>query len=263
MVGVQAAKAMAMGLGKPFIGVHHIEAHLYAAWMSQSYLDQSADLPALGLVISGGHTQLWKIHELGHYELLSHTLDDALGEAFDKVAVMLGLPYPGGPQVERLAKEGDPSRYKFKAGHSKKDPLKFSYSGLKTQVLHTLWGHDLKKLNQMKSHLPSHMSQTDLADIAASFQSTVFEDLVQKLEFFENEHKPKSLWVGGGVASSQTLRDLLSKRLQSRIFWPTRALSVDNAAMIAGLGYYQYQKKGPSPLNLPILPRSPLISWTI
>lgn len=263
MVGLQAAKALAIGLKKPFIGVHHIEAHLYAAWMSQPYLDQSSHLPALGLVISGGHTQLWKIHTLGHYELLSHTLDDALGEAFDKVAVMLGLSYPGGPQIEALAKKGDPLRYKFKAGQSKKDPLKFSYSGLKTQILHTLWGHDLKKLNQMKAETPSHMSAQDFADIAASFQHTVFEDLAEKLEWFEKEHQPKSLWVGGGVAASESLRHVLAKRLRSEIFWPSKALSMDNAAMIAGLGYYQYQKSGPSPLNLPIIPRSPLISWGI
>lgn len=261
MVGVQAAKALAMGLKKPFIGVHHIEAHLYAAWMSQSHACEEKHLPAQGLVISGGHTQLWNIHRLGSYDLLSHTLDDALGEAFDKVAIMLGLPYPGGPQIEKLASQGDAYRYPFKAGNSKKDPLKFSYSGLKTQILHTIWGHDLKRLNETKTSNAEHLSFQDKADIAASFQRAVFQDLLHKLQAFEKEYRPRSLWVGGGVASSQTLRQILSQGLSAEIFWPSKGLSVDNAAMIAGLGFYQYQKTGASSFDLPIIPRSPLYSW--
>lgn len=261
LVAVQAAKGLAIGLQKPFIGVHHIEAHLYAAWMSQETMNESSDLPALGLVISGGHTQLWLIEKLGQYTLLSHTLDDALGEAFDKVAVMLSLPYPGGPNIEKLAKKGDPHRFALKAGSSKKDPLKFSYSGLKTQVLHTLWGHDLQKLNQLKNIPADHMSEQDKADLAASFQRAVFEDLCQKISCFEEKYKPKSLWIGGGVASSLALREKMAQELKTPLFWPHKALSVDNAAMIAGLGYHQYLKAGPSSLNLLPIPRSLLVSW--
>jgi N6-L-threonylcarbamoyladenine synthase len=261
MVGVQAAKGLAIGLQKPFIGVHHIEAHLYSAWMSQEHMDPQKDLPALGLVISGGHTQLWLIEKLGSYTLLSHTLDDALGEAFDKVAIMLGLPYPGGPHIERLAALGDPTRYPLKAGTSKKDPLKFSYSGLKTQVLHTLWGHDLSRLNTLKSQTPDHLTLEDKANLAASFQHAVFHDLCAKLSHFEKEYRPKSIWIGGGVASSSALRQMMSEKLKSPLFWPLKSLSVDNGAMIAGLGFHQYLTSGPSPLDLPVLPRQLLISW--
>lgn len=258
LTGICSAKSLAFALDKPFIGVHHIEAHLYSSWMSNPQRSIEETLPALGLVISGGHTLLCHIPKLGVYNILSHTLDDAIGEAFDKVAVMLGFTYPGGPQIEQLSKQGDCQKYRFKAGMSKKHPWHFSLSGLKTQVLYALWGQDMATLESTKNPLAIPIQVR--ADIAASFQRAVLEDLISKTEHFIEQTQAKSLWVGGGVSANEALRARF-EQLNILTLWPFKALSVDNAAMIAGLGYHQYKQCGPSSLYLTAIPRSPLSSW--
>jgi N6-L-threonylcarbamoyladenine synthase len=263
LIGLNVAKSLSLTLKKPFIGVHHIEAHMYAAWMSQSQLNQKRfelanSFPALGLVISGGHTLLCQINQLGSYQLLSHTLDDAMGEAFDKVAVMLGCPYPGGPWIEQLAKSGDPNAYPFKAGLSKTHPWHFSFSGLKTQVLHAIWGSNLAKMSHSKE--VADLSNEVKANLAASFQQAMIKDLLYKANYFSDQIQAQSLWIGGGVSANETLR-LNFQNFLIPVLWPTKLLSVDNAAMIAGLAYHQLLKAGPSSYSVSAVARHELVNW--
>lgn len=231
LVGVNMGKGLALATNKPFVGVNHVEAHLYAAMMHQKVL-----LPALGIVISGGHTFFLKIEALGKYQLISQTVDDALGEAFDKVACMLGLNYPGGPQIENLAKQGNPYRFNFSAGQVKKSPLDFSFSGLKTAVLYTLRGQN--------AHAPVVVDEETKADIAASFQYTAFSDLVKKAKIACEMHNCNSIILGGGVTANASLQQMFQKQCALPLYWPSKALSADNGAMIAALGYHQYHLQG-------------------
>ena len=219
LMGVMGAKALALGWKKPLVGVNHIEAHLYASIMSQ---EGPPLFPALGVILSGGHTHLVKILDIGHYELISQTVDDAVGEAFDKVAALLGLPYPGGPEIEALAKEGDPLKHPFKGGRVKKDPLAFSFSGLKTSVRYALKEPFRKE------------------DIAASFQRAAFADIVEKSLKATETFDCQAIYLGGGVTNSRALRSFFPQKYP--LFWPAPGLSLDNGAMIAGLGFHNFQK---------------------
>lgn len=237
LIGMNTAKALAMALQKPFIGVNHIEAHLYATLMSQ---EKQIAFPCLGVVISGGHTALILMNKLGDYQLIGQTVDDAIGEAFDKVAKMLSLPYPGGPQIEQLAHNGDPFRFPFKGGQVKGRPLDFSFSGLKTAVLYTLRG----KHPHVQEEIP--YSEQDRCDLAASFQRAALEDIIHKSLKAAEKFNIHSIILGGGVTNNQTLRRLFADASNNeyKIFWPSMGLSLDNAAMIAGLGYHKYKAKG-------------------
>jgi N6-L-threonylcarbamoyladenine synthase len=235
LIGLNTAKALALAEQKPFIGVNHIEAHLYAALMSHQ--KESLSFPCLGVVISGGHTTLVLMKDIGQYELIGQTVDDAIGEAFDKVAKILGLPYPGGPYIEALAKKGNPFHYSFKAGHVKGRPLDFSFSGLKTAVLYALKG-------QNAQHSVS-ISEEEKAHLAASFQETAFKDLVSKTLSAASSLGIKNILFGGGVSNNQYLRHLFEMtNPHLNYLWPSLGLSLDNAAMIAGLGYHQYIRRG-------------------
>lgn len=230
LIGLNAAKALSFAINKPFIGVNHVEAHLYAAIMSQS---EPLEFPAIGVVLSGGHTTLVLIRELGVYEPISQTVDDAIGEAFDKVAKMLGLLYPGGPKIEQLALGGDGRRFPFKAGQVKGSPLDFSFSGLKTAVLYAL-----KNLDTSQG-----LSERDQCDLAASFQRAALEDIVKKTLLAVSRTGVKTVIFGGGVTNNQALRHLFNAANSGdlQLLWPSFGLSLDNAAMIAGLGFYRYQ----------------------
>lgn len=238
LIGVMAAKGLSIAWQKPLIGINHVEAHLYAAMMGNE-----VPLPALGAVLSGGHTFLVRIEAVGKYELLATTVDDAIGEAFDKVARILELPYPGGPFVEKLAKEGNPNRYPLKAGFVKKSPLDFSFSGLKTSVLYTT---EKEPINR--------------ADLAASFQETAFGDIVRKMGKASQSFPCQSIVLGGGVSANERLREMVGKRFQDfPVFFPPKSLALDNAAMIAGLAAKKYAGKSDS-LEMPIIPRN-VKSW--
>lgn len=248
-IGLNAAKALSCALNIPFIGIHHIEAHLYAAMMSSN---QKLLFPALGVVVSGGHTMLLKIFDIGHYDIISSTIDDAVGEAFDKVARMLSLPYPGGPHIEQLALDGDPLSHPYKAGFVKKNPLYFSFSGLKTNVLYSIHGHNNKSSS-------SHLSPRQKADIAASFQHAALFDIVSKSFQASKLFDCKAVYLGGGVTQSNYLKKLFHDyNLENLpIFFPSQGLSLDNGAMVAGLGFHKYQKQQCSdPLDLKAIPRS-------
>lgn len=228
LIGLNAAKSLSLALNKPLIGVNHVEAHLYAAIMSQN---TPISFPCLGVVISGGHTALIKMESLGVYSPISQTIDDAIGEAFDKVAKLLGLPYPGGPEIERLAKLGDPLKHPFKAGTVKDNPLSFSFSGLKTAVYYAIKDKSL--------------TESDKNDIAASFQQAACMDILKKSVLAAQEYGCNTLLFGGGVSNNRWLRELFAEKAPHlTCLWPSLGLTLDNAAMIAGLGYHKYLNKG-------------------
>lgn len=222
LVGLNAAKSLALCTGKPFIGVNHVEAHLYAALMS----NPQAQFPCLGVVLSGGHTHLIYMHSLGHYELIGQTVDDAIGEAFDKTAKIMGLPYPGGPEIEKLAKNGNPNFYSFRAGQVKANPFDFSFSGLKTAVLY------------------AYNQTSDKSNIAASFQQAAFSDIIKKTLKAGEKYQCRTLVFGGGVTNNQTLRKMFKEKAPDYTqLWPHLGLSLDNAAMIAGLGFHKFKSR--------------------
>ena len=236
LVGLNAAKGLALGLDIPLIGVNHIEAHLHAVQMST---DSPIPMPALGVVLSGGHTSLVRINDIGEYELLGQTADDAIGEAFDKAARILKLSYPGGPQIEALAKLGDPSRFNFKAGSIRGRPLDFSFSGLKTAVLYAAKGAG------SNSRSPLKIAESEKPDIAAAFQEAAFDDVIKKIQKAATTFSCQAILLGGGVTHNQRLRQKLDSTPQCPpVYWPGPGLSLDNAAMIAGLGYQHYLKQG-------------------
>jgi N6-L-threonylcarbamoyladenine synthase len=251
LLGVNTAKSLSIAWNKPFIGVNHVEAHLYAAWMGC----ENPEFPALGVVISGGHTFLVKMESLGQYEMIGQTVDDAIGEAFDKVAVLLDLSYPGGPQIEQLARQGDPKKIPFKAGVVKGRPWDFSFSGLKTNVLYTVKGQNCDK------KAPSQITEQDKPHIAAAFQEAALNDIANKALAAAEQFGCKMIFLGGGVTHNQRLRELF-KASKVPVHWPLPGLSLDNAAMIAGLGYHlfiQRNRQGDS-LDLEPKPRIPLRS---
>lgn len=251
LVGLNTAKALSLSLKKPLIGINHVEAHLYASLMSHI---KDPTMPCLGVVLSGGHTHLVHMKALGHYELLGQTADDAIGEAFDKVARMLDLPFPGGPQIEKLALKGDPLSHTFKVGQIKKRPLDFSFSGIKTGVLYTVKGQN----STIKEKSTLNDSQRE--DIAASFQHTVFTDIIKKTLKAALSKNCETIVFGGGVTNNQHLRHMFSQTAPNHnLLWPSVGLSLDNAAMIAGLAYHQFQASGPDTLHLEALTRIPMM----
>jgi N6-L-threonylcarbamoyladenine synthase len=233
LMGVTAAKTLGFGWNKPVVGVNHVEAHLYAAMMEVDPL-----FPALGIVVSGGHTFLAHMAGLTSYKILGTTVDDAIGEAFDKVAALLGYPYPGGPHIETLAKEGDPQKYPFRGGLVKGRPLDFSFSGLKTNVLYSVKG----KCNTKNS--PTLIPEEEKKHIAASFQQAALSDLVNKALKAASTFPCKGIYLGGGVTQNKALRKLFEEKSSYPLFWPPKGLGLDNAAMIAGLGYHLKNLEG-------------------
>lgn len=233
-IGVNTAKGLSMALGKPLVGVNHVEAHLYASLMSAK---EPLEFPMLGVVVSGGHTDLVKINVLRSYEPLGKTVDDAIGEAFDKVAKLLGLPYPGGPYIESLALEGNPEHFSFKAGKCKNNPYNFSFSGLKTAVLYALKGSS------------DGDNPFFRADLCASFQHTAFKDVLEKANLAAKREGISTIVFGGGVTNNQKLKEMFSIGYPHlKGLWPEKNLSLDNATMIAGLGYHVYLDSGPADL---------------
>ncbi len=249
LIGLNTAKALALALKKPFIGVNHLEAHLYAAMMPT----QPTKFPCLGIILSGGHTALVHIEAIGKYRVLGTTVDDAVGEAFDKVASMLDLPYPGGPFIENLAKDGNPYKYSLKAGQVKQSPLNFSFSGLKTNVLYTIKGQNQDK------NAPSTLLDDEKKDLAASFQRAAFSDIVNKTLLATDQTQYHALILGGGVCGNLKLKKMFQEAFPKLPqFWPSKKMASDNAAMIAGLGYQQFStKKHPDSYYLKALSKIP------
>jgi N6-L-threonylcarbamoyladenine synthase len=226
LVGISFAKALALSLNKPLIGVNHVYSHFYANLLT----GQKIKLPFIALVVSGGHTSLFYIRDFDKIEVLAQTQDDACGEAFDKVAKIMGLGYPGGPAIEKIAKSGDPKKIKFNCSGAKNE-LNFSFSGIKTAVLY-----------YVKDNL-DYRSQ--VADIAASFQETVIDTLVKKSLLACRIKKVNRLAIGGGVVANKHLRERFyqaGKDYGLTCYFPEASLCMDNAAMVAGLGYQLFKK---------------------
>jgi N6-L-threonylcarbamoyladenine synthase len=261
LIGALAVRTLAILKNKPLFPVHHVEGHIYANFITEQSNNLSFTLPSkqpefpmLALVASGGHSQLVLFKDHGDYELLGQTQDDAIGEAYDKVAKILGYPYPGGPAIDNAALEGDPSKYKLpKAKLSGR--YDFSFSGLKTAVLRAVQREVGVDFTFPSHELPARLNDAQRVDFAASFQHIANETLVDAVERAYRDFSPKSIVIAGGVAASKTLRQALSARLPLPIEYAPMALCRDNAAMIATLGYYYAQKKQPSdPFNLEVIP---------
>lgn len=226
LVGFTAAKTLAMVLDLPLVAVNHIEAHIYACRMAAG----REVFPAIGLVVSGGHTNLYDCRAPLDFELLGATTDDAAGEAFDKVASMLGLPYPGGPSIEKIAQGGNPKAYAFPRSFLHESRLEFSFSGLKTSVLYQIQGQPPHRRD------PATVTPQVIADVAASFQEAVVDVLIQKCRQALQQRWRKTLCVGGGVAANSRFRAELQKlATQERVevLTPPLNLCTDNAAMAA------------------------------
>jgi N6-L-threonylcarbamoyladenine synthase len=255
LVGTLTARTLALCYNKPLYPVHHVEGHVYANYL----LETIPPFPILALIASGLHSQIAVFHDHGRYELLGQTQDDAVGEAFDKVARIIGLPYPGGPSIATAALQGDPLAYSFPKARMQ-NPYDFSFSGLKTAVLRTV-----QRICGKDHTFPSHrlaelLTSQQQADLAASFQRVAVETLVDKTIKAYHEIQPASVVIAGGVSANSELRRILAERLPVPIEYPPISLCGDNGAMIATLGYYHSLSVPPTdPLKLVT---SPVISMT-
>lgn len=261
LVGTLAARTLALIHNKPLYPVHHVEGHIYANFITEQSPNLSLNLPAsqpqfpmLALAVSGLHSQLVLFEDHGKYKLLGQTLDDAVGEAFDKVARILGLPYPGGPQIAKAALVGDPKKYPFPRAKLA-NPFDFSFSGLKTAVLRAVQ-RDVGKDFTFPSHkLSELLTPLQRNDFAASFQHTAVETLVKATEKAYYEYTPASVVIAGGAAANQELRRQLREKLPISVEYAPPELCTDNAAMIASLGYFKAQSVEPtSPHDVTVLP---------
>ena len=242
LVGVSAAKTLALVWDVPFVAVNHLEAHLYAALLE----DPELELPVVVLLVSGGHTLLVLMEGHGRYRVLGSTIDDAAGEAFDKVARYLGLGYPGGPAIDAIAMEGDPDAIAFPRAILA-EGYDFSFSGLKTAVV-----------NHVRRH-----PDVSTEDVAASFQEAVVDVLVTKARRAARDHGAKGLCLAGGVAANSRLRERLLDACVAdglHAFLPSRSMCTDNAAMVAAAGWYRLRSDGPSPLDTGAVPNLKLVS---
>lgn len=247
VVGVNAAKGLALGTGLPLVGVNHLEGHLYSAWVYNAGETPPAEprFPLMALLVSGGHTELNLMSAHLEYKRLGATQDDAAGEAFDKVARLLGLGYPGGPAIQRAAEDGDPHRFNFP--RAKLDaPWDFSFSGLKTAVL-----REVQELGKKSSTLP-------VSDLAASFQAAVVDALFEKTMQAAREYKAKEILVAGGVSANRALRQAFLNQTEFKAHIPAISLCTDNAAMIAAAGYYRFVHGQVSTLDMDVQATWPL-----
>ena len=229
LVGVAEAKALAYGAGKPLVGVHHIEGHVSANFIEHPDLEP----PFVCLIVSGGHTHLVIVKDYGEFEIIGRTRDDAAGEAFDKVARAVGLGYPGGPKVDRAAKEGNPHAVEFPRGKIDGSPYDFTFSGLKSAVLNYI------------NHAKMTGEEIAVPDLAASFQNSVVDSLVSRTVAAAKEYGYRKVAIAGGVASNSALRAAMEeacRRRNLRCYYPSPILCTDNAAMIGAAAYYEYRK---------------------
>jgi len=288
VVGVNTAKALALGHDWPLIGINHLEAHIYANWLIDRQVSEEGvpaggvpeeggegdnaedgpaiaqhepeppEFPLLGLVVSGGHTELVLMRDHGVYEVLGHTIDDAAGEAFDKVGRLLGLEYPGGPAIEKAALEGNPSAYKFPRAWLK-GSYDFSFSGLKTAVLRKVQSFEKKQPGGPKRRLVTSIPQRikrqlSVADLAASFQAAVVEVLVEKSARAAEEYKVQEIILAGGVAANASFRNAMKGRASIPVRCPPPRWCTDNAAMVAAAGYFHYLAGDRAGWDLDVIP---------
>ena len=238
--GISFAKGLSIGLNIPIIGINHLEAHIFANFLA----DENLDFPFICLLVSGGHTQIWLVKNLGDYKLLGETRDDAAGEAFDKGARILGLEYPGGPEIEKIAFNGDKFSINFPRPLMRKNNLEFSFSGLKTSLLYYM--NKEKKL--------------DIPDIAASYQLAIIDVLTTKLKWAMDKTNCNTCVIAGGVAANKELRNNIDKLLFNKnVIFPDISLCTDNAAMVAYLGELYLKKNIESPIDFKVFPNMKMV----
>lgn len=248
VIGLNTAKGICLGRNLPLIGINHLEGHIYSAWV---YPEGTQEIPAepkfpvLALLVSGGHTELDLIDDHLQYRRLGATTDDASGEAFDKVARLINLPYPGGPSIQKAAEKGDPTAYKFPRARME-GTWNFSFSGLKTAVL-----REVRNLESSGRALPTE-------NLAASFQAAVVDVLFTKTINAAREYKVKEIVLAGGVSANKALRNTFLEQEEFKVHIPNLSLCTDNAAMIASAGYYHHIKGQRDSLDLDVLPTWPL-----
>ena len=241
LVGLNLAKGLAIGLNIPFLGVNHMEGHLYANMIDNPQIDY----PFLCMLVSGGHTQIWRVDSFGEYTLFSNTVDDAAGEAFDKGARILGLRYPGGPEIQREAMDGNPLAFRFPRPCIKRSELDFSFSGLKTAILYTCRKMTDNELIENR------------VDLAASYQEAIIDTLLDRIEKISREENINNISIAGGVAANTRFRykaEELSLKMNLKIYFPPMKLCTDNAGMIAMAGYEKISNNLFSTLDLEAQP---------
>lgn len=263
LVGVNAAKGLAWGRGLPLVGINHIEAHIYGNWL----LDEPPPkFPLICLVVSGGHTELILMHDHGKYRRLGGTLDDAAGEAFDKVGRMLGLSYPGGPAIQEAARAGTPAAFPLPRAWLP-GTYDFSFSGLKTAVLRIVQkyrtaadGKPTAKGRVVSSQMPPLTRVLPAANLAASFQEAVVDVLVEKTCQAAEEYEAKTVLLAGGVAANEQLRAQMSQRSSVRVYCPPLELCTDNAAIVASNGFFRFERGERAGWDLDVIPGLRLIA---
>jgi N6-L-threonylcarbamoyladenine synthase len=254
LVGVTYGKALCYALGLPLIAVNHVEGHIHAVLLEERKKRNEVPLPALALVVSGGHTHLFAVSEPGSYRLLGKTRDDAAGEAYDKVAKLLGFGYPGGPILDQLAPYGNPHGVRFTLARMKGNELDFSFSGLKTAVLRWVEQHDLMAEIEARRQLSRASNRPGIEewltvtpqstlDLIASFQATVIEELLRRAVAAAAEIGAESIIISGGVASNRGLRNATLRFPEFSFFFPSPGLSTDNAAMIAAAAFPKLERR--------------------
>ncbi len=247
VVGVNLAKGLALGTGLPLVGVNHLEGHIYSSWVynQSETIPAEPQFPMMALLVSGGHTELDLMTDHLTYRRLGATLDDAAGEAFDKVSRLLNLGYPGGPAIQKAAQDGDPNRFRFPRAWLE-GSLDFSFSGLKTAVL-----YQVRELEQKGRSLP-------VADLAASFQAAIVDVLFTKTMQAARKYNTREILVAGGVSANRPLREVFQSQIEFPVHIPSLSLCTDNAAMIAAAGYYRFVLGHISQLDMDVLPTWPL-----
>jgi len=248
VVGVNTAKGICLGKNLPLLGINHLEGHIYSAWVYPSdsqEVPREPKFPLLALLVSGGHTELNLIEDHLHYKRLGATTDDAAGEAFDKVARLLKLTYPGGPSIQKAAENGDPTAYKFPRAKME-GTWNFSFSGLKTAVL-----REVRQIEESGRALPTE-------NLAASFQAAVVDALFTKTISAAHEYHVKEIIVAGGVSANKALRSSFTEKKEFIVHIPNLSLCTDNAAMIASAGYYHFVNGQKDSLDMDVLPTWPL-----
>lgn len=253
LIGTLTARTLAIIHKKPLYAVHHLKSHIYANWLET---EKTPEFPLLSLVVSGGHTQILKMNAHNHFEIIGTTRDDAVGECFDKVAKILGLPYPGGPAITKAGQTGDRNKYKLPKPNV--DGLDFSFSGLKTAVLRAVQAELGLPISHPSYDLKNHLNEQQIADFAASFEKTAVDYLLSKLEKAYKENPgTKSFVVAGGVSANELLREESAKHFNN-VFFPERKFSGDNGAMVAAAAYFEIESgvEPTDPYALNIMPRS-------
>ncbi|NWG18396.1 MAG: tRNA (adenosine(37)-N6)-threonylcarbamoyltransferase complex transferase subunit TsaD [Chloroflexi bacterium] len=257
LVGVNYAKGLALATGKPLLGINHLEGHVYSLWLTEP--NREIKFPVLVLIVSGGHTELLLMEDHGQYRRLGGTLDDAAGEAFDKVGRLLGLPFPGGPNIERAAMMGNAIAYKFPRA-KRDDSYDFSFSGLKTAVLREVTVPPASGEPRRRGETPRLRADVSINDVAASFQDALVSALVDKTARAAKAYQVTEILLAGGVSANQVLRQRMRAEAGLPVRYPPLNLCTDNAAMIAAAGFYRYRAGLRHGLELDVKPMWPLTS---